>query len=201
MKSRLKIVRVAGASALLIMSFAVAAQQQSLDEAAAACMEAADLIGAGDIAAALEEAQWCVESLEQLKQQRTLTLFPDELNGFTGAEVQNQSAMGMNIIERVYENADRKLTVTLTSGVAGGGLAALAQLGMGLGTAAGTGKKIRVQRRTVINMSQPGANSEYMVQLKSGGMLMIKSASLDDEQLLEFVREFPIADLDDALAE
>lgn len=201
MNLSVKNVQVAGASALLIMSLAVSAQQQSLDEAAAACREAAELIDAGDVATALEEAQWCVESLQQLKQQRTLTLFPDELQGFIGAEVQNQSAMGMNIIERVYENADHNLTVTLTSGVAGGGLAALAQLGMRLGTAAGTGKKIRVQRRTVINMSQPGANSEYMVQLKSGGMLMIKSESLGDEQLLEFVREFPIADLDDALAE
>lgn len=175
-------------------------QQQSLEDAANACQEAARLIADDDLVGALDEAQWCVESLQQLKQQQTLTLFPDLIAGFNGGEIQNQSAMGMTIIERSYEKSDQSINVALTSGVAGSGLAALAQLSMGLG-ATGSGKKLRVQRRTVINMSQPDSSSEYMVQLKSGGMLAIKSNTLTESDLLEFVREFPIADLDDALAQ
>lgn len=185
---------------LLSVAGSAIGQQQSLDDAANACQEAARLIADDDLVGALDEAQWCVESLQQLKQQQTLTLFPDLIAGFNGGEIQNQSAMGMTIIERSYERSDQSINVALTSGVAGSGLAALAQLSMGLG-ATGSGKKLRVQRRTVINMSQPDSSSEYMVQLKSGGMLAIKSDTLTEADLLEFVRDFPIADLDDALAQ
>ena len=152
---------------------------QSAEEAATACTEAARLIGA------LDEAKWCVESLQQLRQQATLTVFPDAVDGFEGGEIDNQSAMGMTIIERRYSKDGQDVGVSLTTGMAGGGLAALAQLGMGMG--AGSGKKIRVQKRTVLDMSEPGGEAQYMVQLKSGGMLNITSSDLDAEALLPFV--------------
>ncbi|MBX2883863.1 MAG: hypothetical protein KTR32_28175 [Granulosicoccus sp.] len=176
----------------------VLAQEQALQESAAACTEAARLIEQENIIEALEEAQWCVESLQQIRQKQTLSVFPDTVKEFAGGEIQNQSAMGMTILERTYNKGDQSVNVALTSGVAGGGLAALAQLGLNLGGSA-MGEKIRVQRRTVINMSQTNAGSAYMVQLKSGGMLNIKSDSVDESDLLEFVRAFPIADLDEAL--
>ena len=52
---------------------------------------------------------------------------------------------------------------------------------------------------TVMDMSEEGGESQYMVQLKSGGMLMITSNDLDSKQLLPFVKAFPIAELDEAL--
>ncbi len=170
---------------------------QTAEDAATACTEAARLIGEDDLTGALDEAKWCVESLQQLRQQATLTVFPDSVDGYTGGELNNQSAMGMTIIERTYSKDGSEISVSLTTGVAGGGLAALAQLGMGMG---GTGKKIRVQKRTVLDMSDANGESQYMVQLKSGGMLTMSSSDLSAEQLLPFVREFPIAELDDALA-
>ncbi len=170
---------------------------QSAEEAATACNEAARLIGEDDLVGALDEAKWCVESLQQLRQQATLTVFPDAVDGFEGGEIDNQSAMGMTIIERRYSKDGQDIGVSLTTGMAGGGLAALAQLGMGMG--AGSGKKIRVQKRTVLDMSEPGGEAQYMVQLKSGGMLNITSSDLDAEALLPFVKAFPIAELDDAL--
>ncbi len=173
------------------------AMAQTAEDAATACTEAARLIGEDDLTGALDEAKWCVESLQQLRQQVTLTVFPDSVNGYMGGEVDNQSAMGMTIIERTYSKDDSTISVSLTTGVAGGGLAALAQLGMGMG---GTGKKIRVQKRTVLDMSDANGESQYMVQLKSGGMLTMSSSDLNAEKLLPFVREFPIAELDDALA-
>lgn len=168
---------------------------QSAEEAATACSEAARLIGEDDLVGALDEAKWCVESLQQLRQQATLTVFPDTVDGFVGGEIDNQSAMGMTIIERMYSKEGSDVSVSLTTGVAGGGLAALAQLGMGMGG----GQKIRVQKRTVLDMSEAGGEAQYMVQLKSGGMLNISSSNLNAEQLLPFVKAFPIADLDDAL--
>jgi len=137
---------------LCVVSSQVVAQ--SADEAATACTEAARLIDEEDFASALDEAKWCVESLQQIKQQAMLTVFPDSVDGFDGGDLDNQSAMGMTILERTYTNGDGDVSVSLTTGVAGGGLAALAQLGMGLG--AGTGKKMRIQKRTVLDMSDGG---------------------------------------------
>ncbi len=183
-------------STLLLVS-AQTAMAQTAEDAAIACTEAARLIGEDDFTGALDEAKWCVESLQQLRQQATLTVFPDSVDNYVGSEVNNQSAMGMTIIERTYSKDSSTISVSLTTGVAGGGLAALAQLGMGM---SGTGKKIRVQKRTVLDMSDANGESQYMVQLKSGGMLTVSSSDLSAEQLLPFVREFPIAELDDALA-
>lgn len=171
---------------------------QSAEDAAAACMEASKLIEEKDFIGALDEAEWCVEGLRQLKQQQTLSVFPDAVEGFVGGDVDNQSAMGMSIIEREYSLDGRSVSVVYTGGVAGGGLAALAQLASGIG-AAGGGKKMRVQKRTVIDMSNEGGKAEYMVQFKSGGMLMVSSDELDNEELLEFVKAFPIAELDDSI--
>lgn len=182
-------------SALLLVSTQTVLAQ-SADEAATACTEAARLINEDDLVGALDEAKWCVESLQQLKQQATLTVFPDSVDGYAGGELDNQSAMGMTIIERNYSKDGNNVDVSLTTGVAGGGLAALAQLGMGM--SAGGGKKMRIQKRTVIDMSD-GGDAQYMVQLKSGGMLNISSGDLNAEQLLPFVKAFPISDLDDAL--
>lgn len=184
-------------STAAIMTIGSPVMAQSAEEAATACNEAARLIGEDDLVGALDEAKWCVESLQQLRQQATLTVFPDAVDGFEGGEIDNQSAMGMTIIERRYSKDGQDVGVSLTTGVAGGGLAALAQLGMGMG--AGSGKKIRVQKRTVLDMSEPGGDAQYMVQLKSGGMLNITSSDLDAEALLPFVKAFPIAELDDAL--
>jgi len=173
------------------------AHAQTAEDASEACLEAARMIEEQDFTGALDEAKWCVESLEQLKRERTLTVFPDSVDGYLGGELQNESAMGMSMIERAYSRDGSTIEVALTSGVAGGGLAALAQLGMGLGN---SGKKIRVQKRTVINMGETSGEAQFMVQLKSSkGMLMISSDDVSSDEVLDFVRAFPIKELDEAL--
>lgn len=183
----------------MALAFSPQAMAQSAEEAATACTEAARLIGEEDFVGALDEAKWCVESLQQIKQQAMLTVFPDSVNDFIGSELQNHSAMGMTILERAYVNGSDNVSVSLTTGVAGGGLAALAQLGIGMGMSSGSGKKLRIQKHVVLDMSNDN-ESQYMVQLKSGGMLTISSNELDAAQLLPFVKAFPIAKLDAALA-
>ena len=82
------------ASALVIaalFSSVNSAQAQTAEDASAACLEAARMIEENDFANALDEAKWCVESLEQLKRERTFTVFPDEIDGFVGGELQNES--------------------------------------------------------------------------------------------------------------
>lgn len=172
-------------------------QAQSIDDTSAACSEAARLITENDIDGALEEAQWCMEGLQQIKQNQTLAVFPDKVNGYRGAGIENQSAMGMTIIERQYQRDSDRIDVTLTTGSAGGGLAALAQMGLSLG--ASVGKKLRIQKRTVIDMSELEGQARYIVQLKSSGMLTISSSTVQPDAVLTFIKAFPIEELDDAL--
>ena len=159
------------------------------------CREAARLYEENDLEGALEEARWCLESLEQIKQEAAANLFPDEVIGFKGGELSNQSAMGMRIMEREYMRGNDAISVTFTAGgAAASGFAALAQMGMGMG---GSGKKLRIQRRTVIDMSD-GQNAEFSVSMKSGGMLNVASSSVAHAEVIEFMKAFPIAELDEA---
>ena len=73
-------------------------QAQTAEDASAACLEAVRMIEENDFSNALDEAKWCVESLEQLKRERTYTVFPDEIDGFVGGELQNESALGMSCL-------------------------------------------------------------------------------------------------------
>lgn len=171
------------------------------DNPADACEEAARLMREdNDLAGALDEAKWCVEALQQLKEDQALAVFPDEVGEFTGGETNQQKTFGIAMIERTYSHAGKTIKLSLTAGgVAGSGLAALAQLGAELGVQAGT--KMRVQRRTVIDMSDEEGDAVFMVQLRSGGLLNVTSATATPQAVLEFLNEFPIAELDDALKE
>ena len=103
----------------------------------------------------------------------------------------------MTIMNRAYARGDDEIDVALTTGAAGSGLAALAQMGMSLGGAGG--RKLRVQKRTVLDMSDAEGEAQFMVQLKSGGMLTIGSSGLAPDEVLAFVKAFPILELDEAL--
>ena len=186
-------------SLLILGSFYIApshADQQ--EDIITACNEAARLLkDDNDISAALEEARWCVEGLEQMKTQIAQNVLPDEVEGFVGGEISSQSVMGMTMIERIYTNNGGEISVSLTSGGgAASGLAAIAQMGLSMGSQTGT--KIRVQRRTVVDMSQ-GDEPTFMVQLKSGGILNITSEGADYDTTLNFVKSLPIAKIDEAL--
>jgi len=197
-----------GATILLTGLTPQVAMANAVDDAADACIEAARLIREeDDINGAIEEAQWCLEGMTQLKEEIKLSLLPDEIEGFVGGEISNQNMLGMSVIERDYTRDDEALNLSITTSGSGGsgaaGLGALGELGKlfenagALGGAA-TGRKVRVQKRTVLASDDAGEGS-LSVTLKSGGTLNITSQQLDSEELLDFLRAFPLADLDDAL--
>lgn len=165
------------------------------EDPSASCGEAVKLFQQQDINGALEEARWCVEALEQLKQQQATSLFPDQIAGFIGGEIQNQKAMGFSMIERNYNKDGQTITVGLNkgSGQGMGGFAAIAQMGM-----MGAGKKLRIQRRMVTDMTE-GSSVQFMLSLKSGGMLRFESSNTDHATVLDFAQQFPIAELDESL--
>lgn len=166
------------------------------DETIEACEQAAKLLAEDDIDGALEEASWCLEGIQQRKQQQTLAVFPEEVDGFAGGETNAQKVMGVKMIERTYTKADQSIEVSLMGGgPASTGLAALAQLGLSVGEG---GKKMRIQRRTVVDMSS-GDSVDLMVKMKSGGMLTIKSSNTALDSVVAFTKSFPIKELDESL--
>ena len=134
--------------------------------------------------------------VEQLQSDRTFALFPDELEGYEGGELETQGMMGMTMMNRTYRGEAGTIDVSLTTGAAGSGLAALAQMGMTLG---GGGRKLRVQRRTVVDMSESEGSASFMVELRSGGMLNVTSPTVPADEVLGFVEAFPIEALDEAM--
>jgi len=172
--------------------------QESKADTIAACEEAARLLEDGDIDAALDEAEWCREGLLQMKQSQTLAVFPDEVGDYKGGEVTNDDVLGMVTMGRVYQNDGKSLDLQLVSGGIAG-IGSLGQLFNSLGSLAGAdGEKIRIQRRTVVNSSDD-SNTLLTVTLKSGGMLTVKSSTVSGDAAVEFLKAFPIKELDEAL--
>ena len=181
-------------STLFLVVLFMAQYSFAQDTPSESCQAAAKLAADGDIDGAIEEASWCLEALRQIKQEQSSAVFPDEVNGFTGGQLDSNSAMGMQVISREYTKNGETISVTLTGGTGNsmGGLAAIAQMGM-----MGGGKKIRVQRRTVVDNSD-GDEVSFMASLDSGAMLTFESYDADNATVLEFVKAFPIAELDEA---
>ena len=167
------------------------------DDPAKLCKQAAEPYKEGDLEGALEEAKWCVTQLEQLKQNQTVKFFKDTINGYTGGEVTQQSAMGFTMIERNYSKANKEIKVALTGGNSGGALSAFSALAQfGLQTA-GT-SKVRIQKRSAVVTDENGRLS-MMITLKSGAMLGLESDAVSKDELIDFAKAFPVKELDNSL--
>ena len=187
---------------ILVISVAFAifssAHVYAKDDPSETCSSAAELFSEGDIEGALEEARWCVTLLEQLKKNETSAYFEDEIDGYTGAKLNSQQAMGITVIERSYSKDSQVIDVSLTGGGSSGGLnsafAAMASMGM----QAAQGEKVRIQRRSGL-ITDEGGSTSLVVTLKSGGMLTFESSDVSSDDLVAFAKEFPVADLDDSI--
>ena len=166
------------------------------EDPAALCNSAAQLFKEGDIDGALEEARWCVNQLEQLKQNQTAKFFKDNIAGYSAGELSQQSAMGMTVTERAYSKGNEEITVSLTGGASSGAMGAFSALAQ-LGGMAGN-NKIRIQRRTAL-VNQDGDETSIMVTLKSGGMLNFASYNNSKDKVIAFAKAFPIKELDQSL--
>ena len=189
------------ALALLLPGAQGQAQSDDLGDASMACRDAATMAESNDVDGAIEEARWCLEVLEQHRRDASLAVFPDSQGDWIGGDLDNQSALGMTLLSRTYAKGDQSIEVSVTTGPAGGGLAVLAQLGASLGASLGSGEgsKFRVQRRTVVDLSGDDEMVNYMVELRSGGVMTIQSSNTSTSDVRAFVEAFPVADIDDAL--
>lgn len=154
------------------------------------CTAAASLYEEGDIEGAIEEAKWCLESLEQIVQARKSEAFAEEVNGWVRGEISQQKMMGFSLIETKYTKEGKTISVNYNSGVGGmGGM--FNQMAMSQ-----AGQKIRIQHYTAIVMDK-GNQTEIMIGLKtSGGMLNLSSSDTTKDELVDFAKQFPIKQVD-----
>ena len=181
----------------LVLGLAFAPDTFAEDDPAETCSSAAELFREGDVEGALEEARWCVTQLEQLKQNQTSSYFSDEILGYKGGELSAQQTMGMSIVERSYSKDGKDIGVTLTGGASGGAdnpFAAIAAMGM----QSAQGQKVRIQKRTAV-VSNEGGTAKVMVTLKNGGILTFDSGDVSSDEVVEFAKAFPVAELDDSM--
>jgi hypothetical protein len=155
------------------------------------CKQAAELYESGDVSGAIEEAKWCLESLEQIAQNQKSEVFPLELAGWARGEVSQQKAMGFSTIEVPYTRDGKRIQVNYTGGGGGGMAAMFSQMGM-----AGVGRKIRLGRYTGVVMEE-GQRNEIMIGLKmTPGMINLESDSAGVDEMIEFAKALPVADID-----
>ncbi len=174
------------ATAFLAMSLNVAAE----GDPASYCKRAAKLFEEDDIPGAVEEAKWCLESLEQLQQARQSDRFPQDVAGWKRGEIEQNKMMGFSNISTEYSKGEQMIEASYTSG--GGGMGAMfSQMGL-----AGGGKKVRLGRYTGMVMEE-GDRNEIMISLKmTPGMINLTSSSASLDELTAFAKAFPISDID-----
>ncbi|MCU7921136.1 MAG: hypothetical protein KZQ88_00360 [Candidatus Thiodiazotropha sp. (ex Dulcina madagascariensis)] len=172
---------------LLVLPLQAAAE----GDPATYCKQAAELYAADDIPGAVEEAKWCLESLEQIQQARKSEGFPKQVAGWKQGEISQHKAMGLSNIEAQYTMTDKTIKVSYTSG--GGGMAAMfSQMGL----ATGGGKKIRIGRYTGMVMEK-GSRKEIVISLKmTPGMINLSSSNATLDELSAFAKAFPVKDID-----
>ena len=154
------------------------------------CTQAAQLYEEGDIVAAIEEARWCLESLEQIQQAKKSEGFAEEVDGWKRGEIKQQKVMGFSSIETQYTKSGKTINVAYNSG--SGSMAGIfSQMGL-----AQAGKKVRIQRYTAIVMDK-GNRAELMISLKqSGAMLNISSNNAVLDEVIGFAKKFPLKEVD-----
>ncbi len=180
----------------ILIAFGVV-QAYAADDPAIIFKEVIQLYEKGDLEGALEEARWGIERMEQMRQDKVSAVFPDEVDGYEGAQLSKNKAMGIMVTERRYTKDGNSVQVSLTEGSAGGG--ALSGLGAlaNMAGAMGGGRQVRIQRRKGSAM-QDGSTATVNLGMQSGGNLSFTSNDLDVDALIAFAEAFPVAELDEA---
>ena len=101
--------------------------------------------------------------------------------------------MGMVMIERSYTRGEQQLSVQLGVGPM---ISAAAQMASAMTMVPGITRK-RVGSFTVTQM--PNSEGEFMVALENDASLIITTDSVDSDGVMDFLRQFPIEQLENSI--
>lgn len=185
-------------SALLLSSYSMAATDTDavIEEMTRSFNTVVELVREGEYRKAVSELSWVEDPIMQLDQQKTAGFLPDELNGFTGGEIEINSGMGMSIIERTYTRDGESITLSLAGGASAGAasgfaaLGALAQFGMGN---AGS-DRFRLQGVT-FNSTGNSQRVEVLGALNGGRILNVSSDSASLATVKSVLDAAPLSEL------
>ncbi len=156
------------------------------DETQASCKAAYELAQKGDTKAALEEARWCVEGLEQSLQKAQKELLAPNIDGWKRSDLSSNKALGMTITEATYKKGQETISLTMTGG---GNSLASAFTQMGMMQAAGNRVRLGAYKGTLI----PGET--LVITLGEGRMITLTPQSASDESLTQFAKALPLSEL------
>lgn len=201
---RILTISLSAVGALLVSSHAIAATDTDavIEDMTRSFNTVVELVREGEYRKAVSELSWVEEPIMKLDQQKMAEFLPDELNGFTGSEVNINAAMGMTVIERTYTRDGESITFSVTGGTSAGAasgfaaLGALAQLGMGN---AG-GDRFRIQG---ITFNSPGNTRgvEAIGTLNGGRILNVASDSASLATVKSVLDAAPLSELNSYLSD
>jgi hypothetical protein len=184
------------ASAFAISTTAFAIESETPESSCSGVMK---LVEKGDYKAALTEARFCVEVLEQKMQGAVTAHFSESVAGWTRNDLREESVLGMSNITAEYSKGDATLTVSLiggqgSGGAFGGALGSIAQMGM-----MQSGKRVRIQGLPATIDPQ----GKVTIQLNDGAFISVSSPQYQQqdtalEALEPFLDAFPFSKINEA---
>ena len=164
----------------LLAATDLAALESELDvNPVESCSDGIALYKEGDLKGALELVSLCHDEMMQLSEQMATTAFPDEVMGFTGDKIRQQSAMGFSQIERQYRNGNQTIDVSLNSGKS----ASMMQTFIGV-----SGRKTRIGKHSGFIIAENNDNSIYVPL--DDRTLVFQSRTADQKLLKKFAKIF-----------
>jgi hypothetical protein len=154
---------------------------------------------------ALEELAWARKEIETASSQALSSLFPAEVDGYKGGELESTNVLGFSNIERTYQKGEsNSIKVSLLGSSKGqpqnplGGLAAMGQMAAMMGGQSGT-DSFRMDGRTAM-LEKRDSSAELTVFLDGGSMIKFEqNDSADSEALKKFANSFKIAEIEKQL--
>jgi hypothetical protein len=186
--------------AVLACGQQVANAQLEISNSGDSCAQIESLRKAGKIGEARNQAQACLDALNQEANASVAKMFPTQVGGWQRASVEENQALGFTNVSSTYKKGEHAATVSLTGGNVGGGA-----LGGVLGGIAKFGIKNAGKQVKVAGLAgSVQADGSVMVTLDDGSFLGFSCPDFNtaDEALAglgDLIDAFPVADINNKL--
>jgi len=170
----------------LFLSLNLASPMVLSEDTEESCKAAYDLLKDGDVKAALEEARWCVEGLEQMQQKAQKELLAANIDGWKRESLSSNKALGMTVTEARYSKGSESIELNITGGGNNFAGAAFAQMGM---MQAGSRVRLGAYKGTLIS------GETLMIPLGEGRFITLTPSSASDDSLKSFAKALPLSEL------